>query len=201
MQDKKQYRSYIKNRKLSWFINLNSRNEIPGAPKAPKFRRPAIGLKDKWRESWSSSSTSSNPKTLVKSSSMEEENRLLRWFSLRKNSASANLDGSSTHTNGTNRNSTLPQLSEEDLKRISFMEDEEGYWPRRTVQPPSLPPPPQDLTGDQLTRRHIIAAIVHSENSYVAALQRLVNVIYKVILYIYDFKVLFIVNCSFLLKK
>ncbi len=56
------------------------------------------------------------------------------------------------------------------------MEDEEGYWPRRTVQPPSLPPPPSDLSSDQITRRHIIAAIVHSENSYVAALQRLVNV-------------------------
>lgn len=106
---------------------------------------------------------------------MEEENRLLRWFSLRKNSVSANLDNGSYHSS--NRHSTLPQLSEEDLKRISFMEDEEGYWPqRRTVQPPSLPPPPADLSGNQITRRHIIAAIVHSENSYVSALQRLVNV-------------------------
>lgn len=140
-----------------------------------------VGLKDKWRESWSSSSA--NPKTLLKSTSMEEENRLwLRWFSLRKNSASANLDNSSNHmtsSNGGHRHSTLPQLTEEDLKRISFMEDEEGYWPRRTVQPPCLPPPPPDLSGDQLTRRHIVAAIVHSENNYVAALQRLVNVLNK----------------------
>ncbi len=136
------------------------RNGIP-VPKAPKFRRPAIGLKDKWRESWSSSSTSSNnPKALLKSTSMEEEtSRLLRWFSLRKNSASANLDNH--HHNGGHRHSTLPQLTEEDLKRISFLEDEEGYWPRRTVQPPCLPPPPTDLSGEQLTRRHIIAAIVH----------------------------------------
>lgn len=137
---------------------------IHDVPKAPKFRR-GTGLKDKWRESWSSHS-----KTLLKSSQMEDENRLLRWFSLRKNSAS--LDPSSSN----NRHSTLPQLTEEDLKRMSFMEDEEGYWPRRTVQPPTLPPPPSHLSNDQITRRHIIAAIVHSENNYVAALQRLVNV-------------------------
>jgi hypothetical protein len=118
---------------------------------------------------------------------MEEENRLLRWFSLRKNSASASFDGSSNQNGGSHRHSTLPQLTEEDLKRISFMEDEEGYWPRRTVQPPSLPPPPADLNGDQLTRRHIVAAIVHSENSYVAALQRLVNVsVFKNIYYYYQ---------------
>lgn len=41
---------------------------------------------------------------------------------------------------------------------------------------PSLPPAPPGLTQQQLKRRHIIAAIVHSENSYVATLQRLVNV-------------------------
>jgi Rho guanine nucleotide exchange factor 10 len=102
---------------------------------------------------------------------MEEDNRLLRWFSLRKNSVT--MDPS----NHRNSSSTLPQLSEEDLKRLSFMEDEEeGYWPRRQVQPPSLPPPPPDLSPEQITRRHILAAIVHSENNYVAALQRLVNV-------------------------
>lgn len=42
---------------------------------------------------------------------------------------------------------------------------------------PSLPPPPAGLTPQQLKRRHIIAAIVHSENSYLATLHRLVNVI------------------------
>jgi len=41
---------------------------------------------------------------------------------------------------------------------------------------PSLPPAPAGLSQQQLKRRHIIAAIVHSENSYVATLQRLVNV-------------------------
>ncbi|XP_068153000.1 rho guanine nucleotide exchange factor 10-like protein [Drosophila tropicalis] len=40
---------------------------------------------------------------------------------------------------------------------------------------PTLPPAPAGLSQQQLKRRHIVAAIVHSENSYVATLQRLVN--------------------------
>ncbi|XP_046801704.1 rho guanine nucleotide exchange factor 10 [Lucilia cuprina] len=44
----------------------------------------------------------------------------------------------------------------------------------RLVQP-MLPPAPPGLSQQQLKRRHIVAAIVHSENSYVATLQRLVN--------------------------
>ncbi|KAK3912010.1 Rho guanine nucleotide exchange factor 10 [Frankliniella fusca] len=47
-------------------------------------------------------------------------------------------------------------------------------FPRRQL-PPSLPPAPSNLTPQQLKRRYIVAAIVHSENSYVATLQRLVN--------------------------
>lgn len=39
-----------------------------------------------------------------------------------------------------------------------------------------LPPTPDGLSQQQLKRRHIVAAIIHSENSYVATLQRLVNV-------------------------
>ncbi|XP_055551577.1 uncharacterized protein LOC129733952 isoform X2 [Wyeomyia smithii] len=41
--------------------------------------------------------------------------------------------------------------------------------------PVALPPAPAGLTQQQLKRRLIVAAIVHSENSYVASLQRLVN--------------------------
>ncbi|XP_030380737.1 rho guanine nucleotide exchange factor 10-like protein [Scaptodrosophila lebanonensis] len=44
----------------------------------------------------------------------------------------------------------------------------------RLVVPMLLPAPP-GLSQQQLKRRHIVAAIVHSENSYVATLQRLVN--------------------------
>ncbi|XP_073955812.1 rho guanine nucleotide exchange factor 10-like protein isoform X5 [Choristoneura fumiferana] len=43
------------------------------------------------------------------------------------------------------------------------------------VPPPALGPPPDALTPVQLRRRHVVAAIIHSENSYVATLQRLVN--------------------------
>nr|XP_032517033.1 rho guanine nucleotide exchange factor 10 isoform X5 [Danaus plexippus plexippus] len=43
------------------------------------------------------------------------------------------------------------------------------------VPPPSLGPPPDTLTPVQLRRRHVVAAIIHSENSYVATLQRLIN--------------------------
>lgn len=41
---------------------------------------------------------------------------------------------------------------------------------------PTLPPTPSGLSHQQIKRRHIVAAIIHSENSYVATLQRLVNV-------------------------
>ncbi|XP_029716970.1 uncharacterized protein LOC115260194 isoform X2 [Aedes albopictus] len=41
--------------------------------------------------------------------------------------------------------------------------------------PVTLPPAPSGMTQQQLKRRHIVAAIIHSENSYVASLQRLVN--------------------------
>lgn len=47
---------------------------------------------------------------------------------------------------------------------------------QRRQAPPTLPPPPPNLSPQQLKRRHIVAAIVHSENSYVSTLQRLVNV-------------------------
>ncbi len=45
----------------------------------------------------------------------------------------------------------------------------------RRCQPPALPPAPTNLTSAQLKRRHIISSLVHSENNYVASLQRLVN--------------------------
>lgn len=44
------------------------------------------------------------------------------------------------------------------------------------VPQPTLGSSPENLTQVQLRRRHVVAAIIHSENSYVATLQRLVNV-------------------------
>lgn len=48
---------------------------------------------------------------------------------------------------------------------------------------PTLPPAPAGLSQQQLKRRHIVAAIVHSENSYVATLQRLVNVRFSLVFF------------------
>ncbi|KAF5303453.1 hypothetical protein FQA39_LY19026 [Lamprigera yunnana] len=61
----------------------------------------------------------------------------------------------------------LPEVEEETFPNCTFHQ--------RRQLPPSLPPPPANLTQQQLKRRMIVAAIVHSENSYVATLQRLVN--------------------------
>lgn len=47
---------------------------------------------------------------------------------------------------------------------------------RRTAVPLVLPAAPNNLSQSQVKRRHIISAIVHSENSYVSSLQRLVTV-------------------------
>lgn len=47
---------------------------------------------------------------------------------------------------------------------------------QRKQVPPTLPVAPPNLTSLQLKRRHIVTAIIHSENSYVSTLQRLVNV-------------------------
>ncbi|XP_028171126.1 rho guanine nucleotide exchange factor 10 isoform X4 [Ostrinia furnacalis] len=64
-------------------------------------------------------------------------------------------------------------LSEYDLEEDLFSCGGEVRGGR--VPPPSLGLPPDCLTPVQLRRRHVVAAIIHSENSYVATLQRLVN--------------------------
>ncbi|EDS30908.1 conserved hypothetical protein [Culex quinquefasciatus] len=50
-----------------------------------------------------------------------------------------------------------------------------GVAAERRHVPVALPPAPTGLSQQELKRRLIVAAIVHSENSYVASLQRLVN--------------------------
>lgn len=67
--------------------------------------------------------------------------------------------------------SNFPQVEEDSALGLAGL----VLFPRRQL-PPSLPPAPPNLTPQQLKRRYIVAAIVHSENSYVATLQRLVNV-------------------------
>ena len=67
----------------------------------------------------------------------------------------------------------MPRLAEEEEQMLG---GPGNAPPTRRQLPPTLPPMPSGLTPEQLKRRHIVASLVHSENNYVASLQRLVNV-------------------------
>lgn len=139
------------------------------------------------------------------SPSAEPFSRLSRWFSIRRGSGhqqqSYDVDKSardSTRASSvevevvdaavstpapsriTNTSARMPQLNEndEELAAFGLLGAKSNGTLRAVVRPlpPSLPPAPPGLNQQQLKRRHIVAAIVHSENSYVATLQRLVNV-------------------------
>ena len=72
-----------------------------------------------------------------------------------------------------NSKSAMPRLAEEEEQMLGGP----GHAPpTRRQLPPALPPMPSGLSPEQLKRRHIVASLVHSENNYVASLQRLVNV-------------------------
>ncbi|XP_041978977.1 rho guanine nucleotide exchange factor 10 isoform X2 [Aricia agestis] len=90
--------------------------------------------------------------------------RLARWFSVRRGSTHQY----DMHTHDADKMPKLPEL-EEDMFSCG------GEVRGGRVPPPSLGPPPDQLTSTQLRRRHVVAAIIHSENSYVATLQRLIN--------------------------
>ncbi|XP_073955809.1 rho guanine nucleotide exchange factor 10 isoform X2 [Choristoneura fumiferana] len=90
--------------------------------------------------------------------------RLARWFSVRRGSTHQY----DMHSHESDKMPKLPEL-EEDLFSCG------GEVRGGRVPPPALGPPPDALTPVQLRRRHVVAAIIHSENSYVATLQRLVN--------------------------
>ena len=136
-------------------------------------------------------------------SSNESFSRLSRWFSIRRGSANEcdapRVNGVEKKLHR-RRNSIdhvdLSSPSKLDSKKMSrLVESEEdplahaigGFnmtrnngtleKPKleRRQNPPELPPPPLNLNPQQQKRRYIVAAIVHSENNYVAALQRLVN--------------------------
>ncbi|XP_049780303.1 rho guanine nucleotide exchange factor 10 isoform X3 [Schistocerca cancellata] len=100
--------------------------------------------------------------------------RLSRWFSIRRGSTHQyDVDtgggggGSCDRVPTPNKMPLLPEVEEENGTTFAAF--------GRRQMPPTLPPPPHGLTPEQLKRRHIVAAIVHSENSYVATLHRLVN--------------------------
>ncbi|XP_046389505.1 rho guanine nucleotide exchange factor 10-like protein isoform X2 [Ischnura elegans] len=128
------------------------------------------------------------------------ESRLSRWFSIRRNQYDVDRGGGgkqeAAHHPLCDGGGVMPLLAEEDVadsiggsvlseKRplamtVSPADVSAAFPPFATFQqrrhlPPALPPPPPSLTPEQIKRRHIVAAIVHSENSYVASLQRLAN--------------------------
>ncbi|KAL7293203.1 hypothetical protein TKK_0013347 [Trichogramma kaykai] len=112
-------------------------------------------------------------------SSSNQTRMLARWFSIRRNSAHQyDVDTSSTDSASLSspmKVPQMPQLSEVEEESSGSIQQQFQSIHSRKQPPPSLPTAPSNLTPQQLKRRHIVAAIVHSENSYVSTLQRLVN--------------------------
>ncbi|CAB3378777.1 Hypothetical predicted protein [Cloeon dipterum] len=135
------------------------------------FTKALTLCEKKWREGGSggrnassvslASSTCTLPASETVSTADSTSSRLSRWFSIRRGNH-YDLDRLQAAAAA-----KMPQLPEE--------EEAAGFSFQRRMQPPTLPPPPPGLSGEQIKRRHIVAAIVHSENSYMATLQRLVN--------------------------
>lgn len=171
------------------------------------FKQRLLRKREQWRERRQSSKTL---KDAIRKDSKEDQpkesaklvednppstpdNKLYRWFSLRKSvnydverrsSTIANTERTSSYTTTSNGTSTItnhrmPQLLEEgDTEHGGLFSENGGVFAhtfQRRHQPPALPPMPQGLSPEQIKRRHIVASIVHSENNYVATLQRLVN--------------------------
>ena len=74
---------------------------------------------------------------------------------------------------------SMPRVAEEEEQMLAGQQQPTAGMARQ--QPPSLPNAPHGLGLEQLKRRHIVASLVHSENNYVASLQRLVNVSFRIL--------------------
>ena len=61
------------------------------------------------------------------------------------------------------------------MPRLAEEEEMPGTREDTRQSPPSLPPTPLFLTAEQTKRRHILSSLVHSENNYLASLDRLVG--------------------------
>ena len=93
--------------------------------------------------------------------------QLSRLFSLRR--SLSGVPNSGPLSDPPPPKASMPCVAEEDEQMVG------GPLPTRRYQPPTLPLAPPNLTSAQLKRRHIVSSLVHSENNYVASLQRLVN--------------------------
>lgn len=123
------------------------------------------------------------------SSSFISENTVSPMSSSPCLTASSNLltDSTMKTSSPSGRPLPLPQLLEEDEIMVGLGlgngSSTLGSLFQRRHQPPTLPPMPPNLDAEQLKRRYIVATIIHSENSYVASLQRLVNVRLVILFY------------------
>ncbi|XP_042205162.1 rho guanine nucleotide exchange factor 10-like isoform X3 [Homarus americanus] len=156
-------------------------------------RQSSKSLKDAARKDSKEDQSKESAKPAEENPPSTPDNKLYRWFSLRKSvnydverrsNTIANTERTSSYTttnNGTNAtsNNRMPKLLEEaDSEHGGLFSENGGVFAhtfQRRHQPPALPPMPQSLSPEQIKRRHIVASIVHSENNYVATLQRLVN--------------------------
>lgn len=150
--------SAVRNAPLRRSQRLNSTLDSRSSGQLRNTLSRARELCERWRSGGSTPSPPAPPP--------EDEGggRLARWFSVRRGSTHQY----DMHTHESDKMPKLPEL-EEDLFSCG------GEVRGGRVPPPSLGAPPDSLTPVQLRRRHVVAAIIHSENSYVATLQRLVN--------------------------
>ncbi|KAJ8680110.1 hypothetical protein QAD02_015897 [Eretmocerus hayati] len=138
---------------------------------------------DKWRASnmrLGSGNGVAGPEPSLAADAPQNQGRLLsRLWSMRRNSTQAyDVDSSSADTVSLAspvKQPQMAQLCEVEEENNGAITQFQCIQQGMRQAPPSLPPAPPNLTPQQLKRRHIVAAIVHSENSYVATLQRLVN--------------------------
>ena len=109
--------------------------------------------------------------TADRSATSSYAGQLSRLFSLRR--SLSGVPGSSGSSGPLSEppmpKTSMPCVTEEDEQMLG------GPLPTRRYQPPTLPPAPPNLTSAQMKRRYIVQSLVHSENNYVASLQRLVN--------------------------
>ncbi|XP_064072660.1 rho guanine nucleotide exchange factor 10 isoform X4 [Vanessa tameamea] len=150
--------SAVRNTPLRRSQRLNSTLDSRSSGQLRNTLSRARELCERWRSGGNTPSPPAPPP--------EDEGggRLARWFSVRRGSTHQY----DMHTHETDKMPKLPEL-EEDMFSCG------GEVRGGRVPPPSLGPPPDNLTPVQLRRRHVVAAIIHSENSYVSTLQRLIN--------------------------
>ncbi|XP_046653295.1 rho guanine nucleotide exchange factor 10-like protein isoform X3 [Daphnia pulicaria] len=124
-------------------------------------------------------SSASLPSPSAHNSSSSSDNSFISAGSTPSSSGNPVAESMAKTSSPFGRPLPLPQLLEEDeiMAGLGLGNGSStlGSLFMRRHQPPTLPPIPPQLSAEQLKRRYIVATIIHSENSYVSSLQRLVN--------------------------